>query len=517
MKSQKISRKIAGVAVISITLSLMVKISINARTAEDILSPPQVVAMGLDSLELHEDGTVAIELNNNDSHKSVQIQEKVQFFTAVSSDMQNGKIIAKIDRSESNDMVLLNLSFGQNTGTMYSTDPNILHSQNITRIAILDRKANVIYSSESMTDAVVYAQVEQQSQQSTPDDSVYSDLMDNEQWYIHLLSQRYFENNAVDDIQITDTEEMERTADKKVEVAPVLQASCPTVSDLIQPCVHNIGIEKFMTAGKKYTKMPTKDDQLGYYMLTYPGTPQLGDVITEVLGFKINYNIPGGDPNNKSYCSYSMDIVYNYLIFYRQDSNKILCGTTNSSDIRIANVSLAMTLGGQNKHFFYEMTSNVRIRNGISAGPYVTGLSLLFNAFPETESVSLGLNALAVLFDIFGGEKTGNGSDSYKSWSNNRTQHMRDMEILTGKTNGLNRELVTQCKQNWPNLDDRWFANIGNHYLSMHALVMDDDPYLTSQVIEYCYSLEVFRQFGALEPYQKVDEMTNSYSVTYCL
>lgn len=52
-------------------------------------------------------------------------------------------------------------------------------------------------------------------------------------------------------------------------------------------------------------------------------------------------------------------------------------------------------------------------------------------------------------------------------------------------------------------------------FLMAHS--MDDDPYLTSQVIEYCYSLEVFRQFWALEPYQKVDEMTNSYSVTYCL
>ncbi len=484
--------------------------------------------------------------------QSVSFSSDVKMYKVESNDSQNGKYIADILPSASNQK-LINLSFGKPAATTLTRDTTILAAEKITRIALYDVQRHRIYSVEQPSDFFHLQIVEAAAQTVSPSDDLYITLIQNEAWYNNIYWQQkrntteyqIIVDNDSENIQrksaaaytdqMVDPEEVRRskseyetletpsdildkTSVSQNTVAGFSATSSSLVDSEIIACVNYIGQDRFKVADKIYERTPTTYDPTGYYMQTtemscdytdcIQNNPNCKPVETRIIGYQVVNMAPNDDVNHSSFSFIRLDIIWSYDIWYYPCHNHIEL-VYEDSGFRFRNMRLAMNTDEDSTDFFYRMIANSRTRTG-SGKIENPAVNMALKVIPKGKYISLGINVWNNLYTVASGlTANGSGGSADRSWSSVPATHQQQMLALTGDT-GYNRLVSIECMQEW---DDNWLAAKG-HYIYLDAYVQSTGA-VARKYIQYSYKFEICTQ-NVINVFYTIKTVNNYFYRSYC-
>lgn len=537
-----------------VVLSLILTSGVFAEdntTEPDKWAIPDVISATLESLDITVSNDIVASGSVKVGNQSFSFSSQIELYQIESEDTQNGKCIANI--LSSNGYSLLNLSVGSPSATLVSKDENVLSAENVTRIALLDKEHNRIFSAEQPSDYIHVTTIREHAQLIDSSDDLYETLIQNESWYNNIIRQEI--RNSTE-FQIVDENEIEnvnkrssealtdqwvdpaearqeksdyetlKAEESNVTINLVNQSAAaalsstfsPKVDSAISACVNYVGLSKFKNANTIYQRTPTSSDPTGYYMETAPidcdytwciqNNPNCKPVQTWILGYQIVNMAPKDDANNSSYTFIRLDIIWSYYIIYYPCHNHIEL-IFEDSGLRLRNIKLAMNTDEDSTDFFYRMFANAKTRNGMGtiSNPAV---NLALKAIPGGQYVNMGINVWNALYTV-ASSVTANGANGSadKSWSSVPSTHQSQMYALTG-TSGYNRLVNVDCLQSW---DDKWLSSKG-HYIYLDAYVQSTGP-VRKKWMQYSYKFEICTQ-NVINYFYTIQTVNNFFYRSYC-
>lgn len=543
-------RLVSIVTIISLILTPSAFASFN--TAEpDEWAIPDVISAAMENIDISvNDDIITVHGIVKAGNQTFPFSSQVAFYRIESEDAQDGKFIANVLASDG--YSLINLSLGAPSATMMSQDVKLRSAKSVTRLALMDREHNRIFSVEQPSDYIHVTMVQELAQPVKPSDDLYETLMQNESWYNTILRQEIrnsieFKNVDVNELESINSKGTEEKIDQRVNPVEARQKKgeyetlkeqntsadigdaenssaalaagySPSVEASIRSCVNYVGANKFKTPNATYQRVPTYNDPTGYYMETtktscdyiwcIQNNPDCLSVETRIIGYQIVNMAPKDDLSNSSFTYIRLEIIWDYYIAYYSCHNEIVL-IMEESGFRFRNMKLAMSTDDDSTDFFYRIWANAKTRNGVGnvSNPLV---NLALKVIPGGQKINLGINIWNGLYYFFS-NVTANGQNGSadKTWSAVPSTHQQQMKALTGNA-GYNRVAEVECLQGF---DDKWLGAKG-HYVYLDAYVQSTGS-VRQKRMQYSYKFEICTQ-NAINFFYTIKTVDTYFYRSYC-